>query len=81
MTARISRRTALRGLGVAVSLPWLEAMGPLTAWAAGPETKNPAPTTMNKDVAASQSFSHHFHVLFGVDERLETRSDHHVIIC
>ena len=27
------------------------------------------------------SFSHHFHVLFGVDERLETRSDHHVIIC
>ncbi|WP_439621741.1 DUF1552 domain-containing protein [Gemmata sp.] len=43
MTARISRRTALRGLGVSVSLPWLEAMAPLTAWAAGAETKNPAP--------------------------------------
>src|SRR5947209_3323419 len=32
-TRRISRRTALRGLGVAVALPWLEAMGPATAWA------------------------------------------------
>ena len=30
---RISRRTVLRGLGVAVSLPWLDAMGPVTAWA------------------------------------------------
>jgi len=29
----MSRRTVLRGLGVAVSLPWLEAMGPQTAWA------------------------------------------------
>ncbi len=29
----LSRRTVLRGLGVAVSLPWLEAMGPVTAWA------------------------------------------------
>ncbi len=28
----ISRRTVLRGAGVAVSLPWLEAMGPMTAW-------------------------------------------------
>ncbi len=33
MTKLMSRRTALRGLGVSVSLPWLEAMGPLTAWA------------------------------------------------
>ncbi len=40
MTDRsISRRTVLRGLGVAVSLPWLEAMGPLRAWA-----ENPAPS-------------------------------------
>jgi hypothetical protein len=46
MNHRMSRRTALRGLGVAVSLPWLEAMGPATAWAAGPETKNPAPNRM-----------------------------------
>lgn len=30
---KISRRSVLRGLGVAVSLPWLEAMGPLNAWA------------------------------------------------
>ena len=29
----LSRRTILRGMGVAMSLPWLEAMGPLKAWA------------------------------------------------
>lgn len=29
----ISRRTVLRGLGTALALPWLEAMGPLAAWA------------------------------------------------
>ena len=28
---RLSRRTVLRGLGAAVALPWLEAMGPLNA--------------------------------------------------
>ena len=46
MTQPISRRTMLRGLGAAVSLPWLEAMGPLTAWAAGGATKAPAPNRM-----------------------------------
>lgn len=39
----ISRRTALKGLGVSLALPWLEAMGPSTAWGAGADTKNPAP--------------------------------------
>lgn len=29
----MSRRTVLKGLGAAIALPWLEAMGPLTAWA------------------------------------------------
>lgn len=29
----LSRRTLLRGLGVSLALPWLEAMGPLNAWA------------------------------------------------
>lgn len=33
---QLSRRTILRGMGVAMSLPWLEAMGPLTAWADAP---------------------------------------------
>jgi hypothetical protein len=33
---RISRRTILKGLGAAVALPWLESMGPLTAWADNP---------------------------------------------
>lgn len=34
MSARtISRRTVLRGLGISMSLPWLEAMGPAAAWA------------------------------------------------
>ncbi len=31
----LSRRTILRGLGASIALPWLEAMGPLTAWADG----------------------------------------------
>ncbi|MBN8246437.1 MAG: DUF1552 domain-containing protein [Verrucomicrobia bacterium] len=32
---QISRRTLLRGIGTTLALPWLEAMGPLHAWAAG----------------------------------------------
>lgn len=32
-TGRISRRTVLRGLGTAMALPWLEAMGPTSALA------------------------------------------------
>ncbi|MCZ2340807.1 MAG: DUF1552 domain-containing protein [Bacteroidales bacterium] len=43
---RLSRRTVLKGLGVSVALPWLEAMGPANAWAAGAATKNPAPNRM-----------------------------------
>ena len=30
----IDRRTVLKGLGATLALPWLEAMGPVTAWAA-----------------------------------------------
>ena len=33
---QLSRRTFLRGLGVSIALPWLEAMGPITSWAAAP---------------------------------------------
>ena len=33
---QLSRRTFLRGLGVSIALPWLEAMGPVTSWAAAP---------------------------------------------
>ncbi len=33
MSGKISRRTVLRGVGTALALPWLEAMGPLSAWA------------------------------------------------
>jgi hypothetical protein len=44
MPARISRRTVLKGLGVAVSLPWLEAMTPLTAH--GAPAKSGAPNRM-----------------------------------
>lgn len=43
--APISRRTALRGLGVSLALPWLEAMGPTNAFAAG-DTKSAAPNRM-----------------------------------
>ncbi len=34
-TSPLSRRTALKGLGATLALPWLEAMGPMTGWAAG----------------------------------------------
>ena len=39
-TSLLSRRTLLRGIGAAVALPWLEAMGQLTAYAA---SDSPAP--------------------------------------
>ncbi len=42
----MSRRTLLRGLGVAVSLPWLEAMGPMAAWADDPAPGKAAPNRM-----------------------------------
>ena len=45
-TSPISRRTVLKGLGVAVSLPWLEAMGPLTAWADNPQEGKEIPNRM-----------------------------------
>jgi hypothetical protein len=45
-SVRLSRRAALRGLGAAVALPWLEAMGPLASWAAGPSAKGPAPNRL-----------------------------------
>jgi Protein of unknown function (DUF1552) len=40
----LSRRTLLRGLGATVALPWLEAMGQLTAYAA-PESSAPGRRT------------------------------------
>ena len=42
----VSRRTLLRGIGCAMSLPWLEAMGPLTNWTLGGETARPAPNRL-----------------------------------
>jgi hypothetical protein len=43
----VSRRTVLRGVGATVALPWLEAMGNVTVWAApGSPTKSPAPNRM-----------------------------------
>src|SRR5271165_2665767 len=42
----ISRRTVLRGLGASLALPWLEAMGPLTSWAAPAAT--PATASPNR---------------------------------
>jgi hypothetical protein len=45
-TALISRRTVLRGLGTALALPWLEAMGPLTSWGAGTTAAKAAPNRM-----------------------------------
>ncbi len=42
----LSRRTLLRGLGVSLALPWLEAMGPLTAWAKDTTKAAAAPNRM-----------------------------------
>jgi len=42
----INRRTMLRGFSAAVALPWLDAMGPLTAWAAGTAPSKAAPNRM-----------------------------------
>ncbi len=42
----LSRRTVLRGIGVTLSLPWLEAMGPLTAWAENAKPNTVAPNRM-----------------------------------
>ena len=43
---KLSRRTIVRGAGVAVSLPWLEAMGPVTAWADATDKTPVAPNRM-----------------------------------
>ncbi|MFQ3652402.1 MAG: DUF1552 domain-containing protein, partial [Gemmataceae bacterium] len=42
----ISRRTVLKGLGATIALPWLEAMGPMVAWAAPAKGETPAPNRM-----------------------------------
>lgn len=45
MPQPLSRRTVLRGLGASLALPWLDAMGPVSAWAA---EKSPAHTAPNR---------------------------------
>ena len=46
-TDLLSRRTVLKGLGAVMALPWLEAMGLQTGWAAGnTPAKNAAPNRM-----------------------------------
>jgi len=45
-SALLSRRTLLKGLGISVSLPWLEAMGPVTSWANANPNQNIAPNRM-----------------------------------
>lgn len=42
----IDRRTVLKGLGASLALPWLEAMGPVTSWAAPATGASPAPNRM-----------------------------------
>lgn len=42
----LSRRTVLRGVGVAMSLPWLDAMGSPSAWADSPTEGKAAPNRM-----------------------------------
>ena len=42
----MSRRALLRGMGVAVALPWLEIMGPSQAWGADTPKAKAAPNRM-----------------------------------
>lgn len=42
----LSRRTVLKGIGAAIALPWLEAMGPVASWAAPAKGTAPAPNRM-----------------------------------
>jgi hypothetical protein len=42
----VSRRRVLQGLGVAISLPWLESMGPVKAWADTSDATKVAPNRM-----------------------------------
>lgn len=42
----IDRRTVLKGIGASLALPWLEAMGPVTSWAAPAAGASPAPNRM-----------------------------------
>lgn len=46
LTKPLSRRAVLRGVGATLSLPWLEAMGPLTAWAENAKPGSVAPNRM-----------------------------------
>ena len=46
MSNLLSRRTVLKGLGASIALPWLEAMGPLQAWATQAQAGNRVPTRM-----------------------------------
>ncbi len=46
MPSTISRRTILKGVGAAIALPWLEAMGPVTAWANADTKTKSAPNRM-----------------------------------
>lgn len=46
MSKLISRRTILKGLGASIALPWLEAMGPLKAFANQTPGGNPVPRRM-----------------------------------
>lgn len=44
--SHLPRRTMLRGMGVGIGLPWLEAMGPLTCWAQASGKSPSAPNRM-----------------------------------
>jgi hypothetical protein len=46
MSSAFSRRAVLKGLGCAVALPWLEAMGGRQSWAAGMNPAKAAPNRM-----------------------------------
>ena len=50
----ISRRTLLRGVGTTLALPWLEAMGPLAAWADATSSLAPGGRGQGEGVAPNR---------------------------
>lgn len=46
MPKRINRRTTLKGLGMALALPWLESMGPMSSWGASVNPSEAAPNRL-----------------------------------
>src|SRR5258707_12430458 len=86
MSTSVSRRTLLRGAGVGLGLPWLEAMIPSSALAASNAAKGPArlavlymPNGVNTTAWTPQGSGHEF-TLSPTLEPLKSFKDQIVVV-